>query len=143
MIARTSPDKVDHVRNTGVAEVSVRGIDSISEVEEVDAVVDVVGGSEFGELLDRLRSGGRLVTAGAIAGPVVPFDLRRLYLRQRTLIGSTMHTPADFAELADIATEGGVDPLVDRVFPLTEITDAQALFVSKAFVGKLVLDPWL
>ncbi len=121
----------------------MRGADEISEIDEVDAVVDVVGGVEFGDLLDRLRNGGRLVTAGAIAGPVVPLDLRRLYLRQRTLIGSTMHTPSDFADLAVIANAGGVDPLVDRVFPLTEIADAQAHFVAKAFVGKLVLDPWL
>ncbi len=142
VIARTSPDKADRVRRTGVAQVSVRGVDEISDLAEVDAVVDVVGGAEFGDLLDRLRNDGRLVTAGAIAGPVIPLDLRRLYLRQRTLIGSTMHTPSDFADLAAIATAGGVEPLVDRIFPLSEITDAQAHFVAKAFVGKLVLDPW-
>lgn len=142
VIARTSAGKAERVAQSGVQEVSVRGGDEIAELAEVDAVVDVVGGDEFGALLDRLRDGGRLVVAGAIAGPVVPLDLRRLYLRQRTMIGSTMHTRADFSELATIATAGDVQPLVAGCHPLTEIIKAQARFVDKDFIGKLVLQPW-
>ncbi len=141
VIARTSPSKVDLVRSSGVAEVSVRGVDDLDALAEVDAVVDVVGGDEFGSLIDRLRDGGRLVTAGAIAGPVVPFDIRRLYLRQRTLIGSTMHTRADFTELSAIATAGSVQPIVAATFPLTDIARAQERFLAKDFVGKLVIEP--
>lgn len=142
VIARTSVGKADRIAQTGVAEVSVRGVDRIGALDEVDAVVDVVGGDEFGALLDRLRDGGRLVVAGAIAGPVVPLDLRRLYLRQRTLIGSTMHTREDFAELATIAGAGAIDPPVAACHPLTDIVKAQARFVDKDFIGKLVLEPW-
>ena len=141
VIARTSPSKVDLVRSSGVAEVSVRGVDDLDAMAEVDAVVDVVGGDEFGSLVDRLRDGGRLVTAGAIAGPVVPFDIRRLYLRQRTLIGSTMHTRADFAQLASIAVTGSVAPIVAATFSLGDIALAQQRFVAKDFVGKLVIEP--
>ena len=64
-----------------------------------------------------MRLGGRLVTAGAIAGPVVQFDLRRLYLGQRTLIGSTMHTREDFTVLTQMARTGVLDPVVAEVFP--------------------------
>jgi NADPH:quinone reductase-like Zn-dependent oxidoreductase len=142
VVARTTPAKADLVRDAGAAEISARGVDEIAALDEVDAVVDVVGGDEFGDIVDRLRDGGRLVTAGAIAGPVVPFDIRRLYLRQRTLIGSTMHTPADFAELAAIAVAGSVHPIVSEVFPLAQIHAAQERFVAKDFTGKLVLDPW-
>jgi NADPH:quinone reductase-like Zn-dependent oxidoreductase len=141
VIARTSPSKVDLVRSSGVAEVSVRGVDDLDALAEVDAAIDVVGGDEFGSVVDRLRDGGRLVTAGAIAGPVVPFDIRRLYLRQRTLIGSTMHTLADFTELAAIAAAGSVQPMVAATFPLTEIARAQERFLAKDFVGKLVIEP--
>ncbi len=105
------------------------------------AVVDVVGGDEFGAVLDTVRPGGKLVTAGAIAGPVVELDIRRLYLGQRTLIGSTMHTPADFADLAAIARAGTIAPIVAETYPLTEIAAAQERFVAKDFVGKLVLLP--
>ncbi len=142
VIARTSESKVALLREAGVDDVSIRGVDDLSDVAEVDAVVDVVGGNEFGRVVDRLRDGGRLVTAGAIAGPVVELDLRRLYLRWRTLIGSTMHTPTDFAELAEFARAGSVRPLVADVLPLRRIGAAQERFVAKDFVGKLVLDPW-
>lgn len=124
-----------------MSEVSIRGVDGVSKLRPVDAVVEVVGGGEFAMLIDRLRDGGRMVTAGAIAGPVVPFDIRRLYLHHRTLIGSTMHTPSDFDELADIANAGGVAPLVAATYPLADITAAQTRFVTKDFVGKLVLEP--
>ncbi len=142
VVAHTSQAKAEMVAASGVAEVTVRGVDNIDEIPELDAIVDVVGGDEFGDLLDRLRDGGRLVTAGAIAGPVVPFDIRRLYLRQRTLIGSTMHTPSDFADLAGVANQGSLEPLVAATYPLTEVGAAQARFVAKDFVGKLVLEPW-
>jgi len=141
VVARTSPAHRDVIAALGVAEVSVRGVDELSTVRPVDVAVDVVGGGDFGALVDRLRDGGRLVTAGAIGGPVVSLDLRRLYLPQRTLIGSTMHTRAVFAELATIATAGGVEPPVAATYALTEITAAQARFVSGDFVGKLVLVP--
>jgi NADPH:quinone reductase-like Zn-dependent oxidoreductase len=142
VIARTSEARREQIADLGVAEVSVRGIDDISLLRHVDVVVDVVGGDEFGLIIDRLRDGGRIVTAGAIAGPVVQFDIRRLYLHQRTLIGSTMHTPADFAELATIAVTGSVEPLVAVTYPLIDIRAAQARFVAGDFVGKLVLEPW-
>lgn len=141
VIARTTAANRELMLATGVSEVSVRGVDEVSALGLVDAVVDVVGGEEFGSLIDRLRDGGRLVTAGAIAGPVVPFDIRRLYLQQRTLIGSTMHTPRDFAALTDIANRGGVEPLVAATFPLGDIARAQARFAAKDFIGKLVLEP--
>ncbi len=141
VVARTSAAHRDLISTLGVAEVSVRGADDIAALRHVDAVVDVVGGEEFGSLVDRLRDNGRLVTAGAIAGPVVALDLRRLYLQQRRLIGSTMHTPADFRHLAEVARNGGVEPILAATFPLTEIAAAQARFVSREFVGKLVLLP--
>jgi len=141
VVARTSEANRGPMAALGVSELSIRGVDDVAELREVDAVVDVVGGDEFGSLIDRLRDGGRLVTAGAIAGPVVPFDIRRLYLRQRTLIGSTMHTASDFDELAAVAVAGGVEPLVAATYPLVDIATAQARFVDKDFVGKLVLEP--
>jgi NADPH:quinone reductase-like Zn-dependent oxidoreductase len=129
------------VATNGANEISVRGVDRLRDAAEVDVVIDVVGGEEFAGLLDRLKDGGRMAIAGAIAGPIVTLDLRRLYLRQRRLIGSTMHTPKDFAELARIASAGGVEPSVAEVFPLTQIRAAQARFERKDFFGKLVVAP--
>jgi NADPH:quinone reductase-like Zn-dependent oxidoreductase len=141
VLARTSASRREQVRQLGAHELSVRGIDAIEASDEVDAVVDVVGGDEFGEILDRLRDGGRMVIAGAIAGPVVSLDVRRLYLRQRRLIGSTMFTPDDFAELTRIAIAGGVQPLVAASFPLVDLPAAQERFTAKDFTGKIVVTP--
>ncbi|MCB0964996.1 MAG: zinc-binding dehydrogenase [Acidimicrobiales bacterium] len=141
VVARTSEAKAALLAEQGAAEVTVRGRDGLEATAPVDAVVDVVGGDELAPLVGRLRRGGRLVTAGAIAGPVVELDLRRLYLEQRTLIGSTMHTVEDFAALAAIARRGEVAPLVAERFALHQIGEAQARFVEKGFVGKLVLEP--
>ncbi len=107
----------------------------------IDVVADVVGGWVFERLFPLLATGGRWVTCGAVAGPVVDLDLRTLYLHRRRLIGSTMHTPAQFRRLVDDAREGRLDPQVARTYPLTQIHAAQADFVTGKTVGKLVLLP--
>jgi NADPH:quinone reductase-like Zn-dependent oxidoreductase len=140
-IAYTSAGKEAAIRDAGAAEVVVRGQDPLSEIEEVDAVLDVVGGAEFGDLVDRLRTGGRLVTVGAIAGPIVEFDLRRIYLRHRRVLGSTMHDPDVFAAVVDMARRGAVAPVVAETYPLTDIATAQERFSDHDFVGKLVIVP--
>jgi NADPH:quinone reductase-like Zn-dependent oxidoreductase len=55
----------------------------------VDLVVDNVGGAAFPDMLELLKTGGTLITSGAIAGPVVDLDLRTLYLRDLRLLGTT------------------------------------------------------
>ena len=141
VVARTSDAKRDLVLAAGATELSIRETEAISAITPVHAAIDVVGGSEFGAIVDRLIDGGFLVTAGAIAGPIVQLDVRRLYLHQRTIVGSTMHTPSDFAELAQIAIAGSLAPVVAETYPLVEIAQAQARFEQKDFVGKLVLLP--
>lgn len=107
----------------------------------VDVVADVVGGWVFAALFPLLATGGRWVTCGAVAGAVVELDLRTLYLHRRRLIGSTMHTPAQFRKLVDDARHGRLHPLVARSYPLTRIHAAQADFAAGEDVGKLVLLP--
>lgn len=141
VVAYTSPGKEEAVRESGASEIVIRGRDRLTGVEKADVVLDVVGGEEFGTVVDCLRTGGRLAMAGAIAGPVVRVDLRRLYLRYRRLIGSTMHSPRIFAEVVELARRGEVAPVVADTYPLVEIGSAQERFVSKDFVGKLVVLP--
>lgn len=141
VVASTSKGKEEAVTAAGATEVVLRDRDRLSEVDEVDVVFDVVGGPSFGALVDRLRTGGRLAMAGAIAGPLVELDLRRIYLRHRRLIGSTMHTRRAFARVVEMAREGAVSPRVAQTYPLTGISDAHARFTRKDFVGKLVVVP--
>ena len=106
-----------------------------------DLVVDVVGGPMFGALLSLLRPGGRYVTAGAIAGPVVDLDLRTLYLNDLRLIGSTAWEEPVFPALLKWIQEGKLKPAIARTYPLREIAEAQRYFMEKRHVGKIVLIP--
>lgn len=107
----------------------------------LDAVLDVVAGPVLETGFDALTEIGRWVIAGAVAGPVVTIDVRRLYLHQRQLIGSSMHTPAHFRQLVDIARKARVAPVVAATYPLTAIHRAQRDFAAGGQVGKLVLHP--
>jgi NADPH:quinone reductase-like Zn-dependent oxidoreductase len=141
VVVYTSESKEESMRDFGASEIVIRGKDRLTDVDEFDAVLDVVGGDEFGDFVERLRTGGRLATVGAIAGPVVRLDLRRLYLRHRRLIGSTMHSPQIFHGVAELARRGAVTPEVAEAFPLAAIASAQERFVTKDFIGKLVVIP--
>ncbi|MHB1571113.1 MAG: zinc-binding dehydrogenase [Solirubrobacteraceae bacterium] len=106
-----------------------------------DGVADVVGGRAFGSLLEALRAGGRYVIAGAIAGALVDFDLRTLYLKDLEAIGATVPDPDVFPALVGHLEREELRPLLARTYPLAEIRRAQADFLEKRHVGKLVLVP--
>ncbi|TCK22544.1 alcohol dehydrogenase catalytic domain-containing protein [Pseudonocardia endophytica] len=110
-------------------------------VPEVDVVADVVGGPSYGRLLAALAPLGRYVVAGGIAGPVVETDLRTVYLRQLTVIGSSFGTHEDFADVVALASSGALRAPVAGTYPLARLADAQERFASKDFVGKLVVEP--
>lgn len=105
----------------------------------MDVVADVVGGALLSPLLDSLRSGGRYVIAGAIGDYAGTLDLRTMYLNYLTLVGTSLATHENFRRLVSLIEAGRLRPLVDRVFPLEMLREAQAAFESKEFLGKLVM----
>ena len=109
--------------------------------ESVDAVIDVVGGGGFAELLEVLRRGGRYAVAGAIGGPRVALDLRSLYLKDLRLVGCTVLDEGVFANLVGYIERGEVRPVVASVHPLKDIVAAQEAFLRKHHTGKIVLIP--
>lgn len=104
-----------------------------------DVVADVVGGHNFSGWLDGLRRGGRYVTSGAIAGPMVELDLRTLYLKDLELHGATVYSPQVFANLVGHIERGEARPVVGGSYPLEEIHVAQQAFASKSHIGSLVI----
>ena len=105
-------------------------------------VIDLVAGALFPALIDALKPGGHYATAGAIAGPIIEADRRRIYLRDITVHGCTYQPAEVFAELIGMVNEGRIRPLVSKTFPLSQIHAAQTEFLSKRNAGKLVLLPW-
>ncbi|MYB28237.1 MAG: zinc-binding dehydrogenase, partial [Acidimicrobiaceae bacterium] len=104
-----------------------------------DVVADVVGGDGFPGWLEALCRGGRYVTSGAIAGPIVDLDLRTLYLKDLQLHGATVYAPQVFADLVGYIERGEVRPIVGGTYPLEEIHAAQQAFAAKRHVGSLVI----
>ncbi|WP_297772343.1 zinc-binding dehydrogenase [uncultured Roseovarius sp.] len=134
-----SPSKAATVQEEGAAEVIV--CDAPLPQDRFHAVIDLVGGPGFAALIDALRPGGHYAVAGAIAGPMIEADLRRIYLRDITLHGCTFQPPRVFARLMDMVRAGEVRPRISTTYLLRDIARAQADFQTKAHAGKLVLLP--
>jgi NADPH:quinone reductase-like Zn-dependent oxidoreductase len=115
--------------------------DSIPPARRFDVVIDIVGGDGFQDRLDALRPGGRYATSGAVGGPLVQADLRRIYLNDLTLFGAT-HQPREvFAGLVALINTGQLRPVVSQTYPLRDIAQAQADLAAGRYPGKLVLVP--
>ena len=109
--------------------------------EKVTVTADVVGGPVFHQLMEILDRGGRYVTAGAIGGKKVEIDISHLYLFDWELIGSTVNTLDIFPNLIRYVENNEIRPLLAKTYPLSEIHQAQADFLDKKHVGKLVVIP--
>ena len=143
VVAVTSKAKAEMIIEIGADEVINREdklIDSI-ENQSIDVVIDLVAGEDWGDLLDVLKKGGRYAVAGAIAGPIVELDVRTLYLKDLVLIGCTFQDRQVFQNLIGYIERNEIKPLVSKTYPLKNIINAQKDFVSKMYVGKLVLLP--
>ena len=145
VVAVAGASKRDGVRDVGADAVVARDSGDIVAVAleanggSFDVVADVVGGGSFGDWLEALCRGGRYVTSGAIAGPIVDLDLRTLYLKDLQLHGATVYAPQVFADLVGYIERGEVRPVVGGTFPLEEIHAAQQAFADKRHIGSLVI----
>lgn len=119
----------------------VRQVTAATGGKPIDVVADVVAGPLFNDLLRVLRPEGRYTTAGAIGGPVVQLDLRTVYLKHLQLHGSSQGTRSAFRRLVHYIEEGKIRALVGGVYKLSGFHKAQADFMAKAFIGKLVVVP--
>ena len=135
--------KMERVRAIGADQVLGRDAELVERLgqDTLDLVVDNVGGPAFGGLLKLLRRGGRYVSSGAIAGPLVTLDMRTLYLKDLRLIGSTAWDEPVFPQLIGYIERGEIRPLVAGTFALDQIAQAQAEFTTKQHVGNFVLVP--
>ncbi|MEH6648252.1 alcohol dehydrogenase family protein [Sulfitobacter sp.] len=143
VVAITSRGKMDQLRELGADVVIERDEDLVMRLGEssIDVVVDNVAGPKFAQMLKVLRRGGRYVSSGAIAGPVVSLDMRDMYLKDISLIGCTAWDAPVFPNLVSYIESNEIRPLVAKVFPLQQIAQAQQEFMEKAHFGNFVLIP--
>ena len=108
--------------------------------ERVDAVLETVGAATWSHSLKSLRPGGRVVISGATSGPNPPAELNRIFFLQLSVVGSTMGSRAELADLMAFLRDSGVRPHIDRTLPLDSAADGFAAMEAGELVGKVVLE---
>ena len=88
-----------------------------------------------------MKAGGTLVTCGATTGPKTELDLRFLFSRQLSLLGSYMGTMGELHEALGHVFAGRLKPVVDRAFPLSETRAAHEYLAKSQMFGKVVVNP--
>lgn len=143
VVAIAAGEKAEGVQTLGADIVIERGSDLVKSLgrDSIDVVVDLVAGPQWPQLLEVLKRGGRYVTAGAIAGPIVELDVRTLYLKDLSFFGCTYQDNRIFENLVRYIENGEVQPVVSSSYPLNQIVQAQQEFIAKKHTGKLVLVP--
>ena len=147
-IALASEQKHDDLRRTVAPDVLLpRNCENLTGalklatgIENVSVVADVVGGeNNWPKLISVLERGGRYVVSGAIAGPVVPLDLRELYLKDLTFHGMTVPPPGVFADLVGYIQRKEINPILAAEYSIEELREAQTAFISKEHIGNIVV----
>jgi NADPH:quinone reductase-like Zn-dependent oxidoreductase len=141
-----SDDKLEKARKLGADHViNYRG-DWVEEVKKltqragVDVIFDHVGPDTFDGDMKVIKWGGRYVTCGSTTGGEVKLNMRALFFKRISLIGSTMGPKADQIQVWKLLCAGKVKPVVDRVFAVRDIRAAHEYVESRKAFGKVVLD---
>ena len=142
-----SEDKLERARALGAFEVIHHHKQDIAEEirrltgkRGVDIVIEHVGQATWAKSVRSLARHGRLVTCGATTGPDGALDLRALFSRQLSILGSYMGTKAELLRAARFFFGGQLKPVVDRTFPLAEAAAAQRRMEDREQFGKIVLE---
>jgi NADPH:quinone reductase-like Zn-dependent oxidoreductase len=126
---------VDHYKEDVPARVK-----ALTDGRGVDVVIEHVGVATWEKSVRCLARGGRLVTCGATTGYDAKLDLRHLFARQLSLIGSYMGGKPELLRASGLFFRGLLEPAVDRTFPLAEAAAAQRHLEASSHFGKIVLE---
>ncbi|MCS6817008.1 MAG: zinc-binding dehydrogenase [Blastocatellia bacterium] len=113
----------------------------LTERRGVDIVIEHVGTAVFEKCVLSLVPGGRLVTCGVTSGYQTQLDIRYLFSRQLSLLGSFMGSKGELLEAFTFFVQGRLKPVIDRVFPLEEAAAAQRRMEERGHFGKILLKP--
>ena len=144
----STPDKMEKAKQLGAdhvinykAEDWSKAVFVATGKRGVDVVVDNVGKATWTQSLRALARGGRLVNVGGTGGLLVEMDLRLVFRKQISVIGSTMGSHQDFRDVMSLVFEGKLKAVIDRVMPLAEGRAAHELLERGEQFGKVVLTP--
>jgi NADPH:quinone reductase-like Zn-dependent oxidoreductase len=148
MATAGTPEKLARARELGAFEAVNHAtgdvpvaVKRVTDGRGVDVVVEHVGTATWEASLKSLGRGGRLVTCGATSGPRAAIDLRHLFARQLSLLGSYMGGKPELLSAAPLFFEGKLRPVVDEVLPLPAAAEAHRRLEERRQFGKIVLTP--
>jgi len=145
VFATSAREKAERTRTLGAEEVFDHYRDDFGKDLKrltgrgADIVVEHVGAATWERSVRALATGGRLVTCGATTGHAATLDLRHLFARQLSFLGSYMGRFAELTAAAPLLFDGHIAPVIDRVFPLADAAAAQRRLEEKGQFGKIVL----
>ncbi len=105
----------------------------------MDVVIDHVGEATWAKSVRALAKGGRLVTCGGTTGPKTEQDVRLLFWRQLSILGSTMAHDREYREVMSLVFNRKLDPPIDEVFPLERLAEAQRRMENHEQFGKIMI----
>ena len=117
-----------------------KGVRSVARAG-ADVVIEHVGPATWKGSMRALARNGRLVTCGGTTGPEVPLVLPHLFIKNQSVLGSTMGPRHALPEIFDHLAAGRVRSVVDRVMPMSEVRQAHQLLEDGEVLGKIVLVP--
>ncbi len=146
LVTSGSDDKLERAQALGVTRgFNYKTTDWVAAAREAtdghgpDLIIDGTGGAPFGQAIDAVRPGGRVVTYGATLGPTPELLARRIFWKQLDVLGTTMGSPDDFHGMLSLFNSGDLHPVIDRVYPLDETEVALRRMEGADQFGKIVL----
>lgn len=141
-----SPDKAEKAKRLGADHVILyKDQNFFEEVKKltgkrgVDIVMDHIGLDTWENSVRSLAKGGRLVTCGVTSGHTVSTDLRYLFFKGLSYLGSTMGSRAELLDIMKLIQAKKLRPVMDRAFPWTQLGEAHMYLESRKAFGKVAI----
>jgi zinc-binding alcohol dehydrogenase/oxidoreductase len=139
------PHKLNKIQNLGHTKggVNYKDTDWADQLKEMaggfDVIIDGALGEGFAPFLDLANPGGRIVFYGGTSGNIPELNGRKIFWKQLQILGTTMGSAAEFAQMLAFAEQHQIRPIIDEVFPWTEGQKALHRMTDSGQLGKLVL----
>jgi len=142
-----SDKKIEYAKSIGADHVLKHDVDikdevrSITSGKGVNMVCEHIGKDTWKQSLSVLNKGGRIVTCGSTTGSNVSIDLRHLFMKQHTIIGSTMSCLDTFNIVMDKIQNKEFEPFIDKVYKFDDVKKAHKRMENRKHFGKIILTP--
>lgn len=143
----SNADKCDLARELGADEVIdrsqedwSRAVYRLTEKQGVDVVVDNVGQATMFRSIRSARNGGRILVVGNTSGPKFELDLRYIFTKHLSIIGSTMGPHQDYVKVMKLLFEGKLKSVIGQVIALDQVAEGHRLLEAGAVYGKVVIN---